>query len=373
VAEKKQTLFWFAFMLDKSLALRFGRPSILQDYDIALPTSEPGATNVHGTLAASGEWSEVFELWIRHAEIQGQTYQHLYSSTALQRRVEERVESARTLEAKVTALARRTAELHAALAAEQRRKGEDDAVARMTVDMVLTSDQVQHYSTLALIYRAIPPSEPARPTRFNERCVAVSRTAFALHQECMEITASSQFMNTTYIHWTIMSVPFVPFIVIFCYVIETSSKDDLKLLEQFTNSLRISGAVSGAVDKLYRLCRIMCDVAMLYVEAKQAETQAADVDMAPLGNDFDMYLSQLGFMPPVQAEFDAAGGGGLSSAAMDGDMMSAPYQAEQLNDWFEGGRHMMGLVEEDLSQFQPQPGVWSIYGQRQHSLISKPP
>lgn len=363
-------------MLDKGLALRFGRASVLQDYDIALPRPVPGTGSTIGKAAGLPEapdlWKEVLESWVRHAEIQGKTYEYLYSSTALQRSVEERVESARMLVQRLTAVAARHAELNAAIVAEQSRK-EEDAVALMSINMVLRSDEVSHYSTLALIYRAIPPSEPGRPSRFNDECIAAARAAFASHQACMEITASSQFLNAAYLHWTILYAPFVPFIVIFCHIIETSDKEDLKRLEQFVTSLQVSRAVSGAVDKLHRLCRIMCDVAALYVEAKEAENQMADANTTPLGNDFNMYLSQLGFMPPAQPSFDSAGGD-VADGGLDSDMLNASYQAAQLGDWFEGGRHMMGLLEEDLSQFQPEPGVWSIYGQRQvHSLISKPP
>jgi hypothetical protein len=380
LSEKKQALFWFAYMLDKGLALRFGRASVLQDYDIALPRSVPATGDtigrVAGPAAAPDPWQEVLEFWIRHAEIQGHTYEYLYSPAALQRSVESRVESARLLVEKLSQVAARTAELGAVIVAEESRKNNDaqgqGAVALMTINMVLKSDEVSHYSTLALIYRAIPPSEPGRPSRFNEECITAARAAFASHQACMEITAASQFMNAAYLHWTILYAPFVPFIVIFCHVIETSDKEDLRRLEEFVNSLQVSRTVSGAVDKLHRLCRIMCDVAALYVEAKEAENHMADANMTPLGNDFNMYLSQLGFMPPAQPSFD--GGGDVAAGGLDSDMLNASYQATQLGDWFEGGRHMMGLLEEDLSQFQPEPGVWSIYGQRQpFPLISKGP
>lgn len=375
LSQKKQALFWFAYMLDKGLALRFGRASVLQDYDIALPRSVPGTDTIigriNGPTALPDPWHEVLEFWIRYAEIQGQTYEYLYSSTALQRSVEERVESARTLVAKLTAVATRTAELNAVIAAEESRKSQDP-LTLMSINMVLKSDEVSHYSSLALIYRAIPPSEHGRPSRFNDECLAAARAAFASHQACMEITASSQFMNAGYLHWTILYAPFVPFIVIFCHAIETSDKEDLKRLEEFANSLQAARAVSEAVDKLHRLCRIMCDVAALCVEAKEAEHRMADANMTPLGNDFNMYLSQLGLMPPAQPSFDT--GGDVAAGGLDSDMLRSSHQAAQLGDWFEGGRYMMGLLEEDLSQFQPEPGVWPTYGLRQgHPLLNKPP
>lgn len=359
-------------MLDKGLALRFGRASILQDYDIALPRSmprNPGAIGAFpGPASAPDPWQELLELWICHAEIQGHTYEQLYSPSALQRSVESRVESARALVDSVKEVCGRTARLCDRFAGVE--IAGQGPVAIMTINMVLKSDEVSHYSTLALIYRAIPPTELGRPSRFNDECIAAARAAFASHQECMEITASSKFMNAAYLHWTILYAPFVPFIVIFCHVIEASDKADLRRLEEFANSLQASRTVSGAVDKLHRLCRIMCDVAALYVEAKEAETQSMDTNMAPLGNDFNMYLSQLGLMAPLPTGFE---GGDMVGGGLDSDMLNGPYQSAQLGDWFEGGRHMMNLLEEDLSQFQPEPGVWSVYGQRTYSMISKPP
>jgi hypothetical protein len=376
LADKKRALFWFAYMLDKGLALRFGRSSILQDYDIALPKSMPTTVNTIGSISAPGPtadpWRTVLELWIGHAEIQGLTYEQLYSAAALSRSAESRVESAHMLVAKLNRVVARMEVLYAQLVDGplimendsdngSLGDGNHDAAVAMTMRMVLKSDEVSHYSTLALIYRAIPPSEPGRPSRFNDECITAARAAFASHHECMSITSPSQFLSKAYLHWTILYAPFVPFIVIFCHVIETSGKEDLKRLEDFVNSLETVRTISRAVDKLYRLCRILCDIATLYIEAKENEKQTQDADMLPVGNDFNMYLSQLGLMPPLQSGFDA----GLGSGELDGDMSDASYQAAQLGDWFEGGRYMMGnLLEEDLSQFQAVPGVWSAYAAR---------
>ncbi|KAB5559949.1 hypothetical protein GE09DRAFT_1172783 [Coniochaeta sp. 2T2.1] len=379
LSQKKQALFWFTYMMDKGLALRFGRASILQDYDIQLPRSVPSTADMTGALQGPPEvpdpWNVIFEVWIGHAEIQGLVYEQLYSPTALQHSVEDRAESARLLVQKLAVIAAKTKRLNAAIAADERRgNGGKQTSALLTLSLLAKTDEVSHGSTAALIYRAIPPSEPGRPSMFNDKCIAVARDAFTTHQRCMETTAQSPFLNAAYLHWTILYAPFAPFIVLFCHVIETSDKEDLERLELFVDSLNISRAVSGAVDKLHRMCRIMADVAVLYVEAKDNEKKTLDANMAPLGHDFNMYLSQLGFMPPMPPGptpgFETPGG---AAGGMDSDMMNAQYQATQLGDWFEGGRNMMGLVEEDFSHFQPEPGAWSIYGQRAYSMVSKPP
>lgn len=105
--------------------------------------------------------------------------------------------------------------------------------------------------------------------------------------------------------------------------------------------------------------------------------------MTPIGNEFDVYLSALGFMPvddPTAAQLAAAGGAGpgtgpltasptsptsggrggggdgparFAANAAHANAMAVQHQTNQLGDWFSGNRYMMGLLEEDLSQFHP--------------------
>lgn len=121
-------------------------------------------------------------------------------------------------------------------------------------------------------------------------------------------------------------------------MVETSDADDLRRLAEFVASLQQSCGASEAVDKLHRLCQVLYNVAALYVEAKAQQQQ--DRDMTLVGNDFDMYLSQLGLVPQVD----------VPSSGLDGETAAA----SSLGDWFSGGRDMMGLLEEDMSMFQPE-------------------
>lgn len=130
--------------------------------------------------------------------------------------------------------------------------------------------------------------------------------------------------------------PFAPFFVLFCYVIETSSTEDLNLLRELVASLSESRGLSESVAKLYRLMQVMVDIAGLYVEAKEQQLQ--DQTMVSIGDEFEMYLSQLGFMPTEEHAM---------SNNTPGDDKG---QTTQIADWFSGNRNMMGLLEEDLSQ-----------------------
>lgn len=149
---------------------------------------------------------------------------------------------------------------------------------------------------------------------------------------------------------TVLYAPFTPLIVLFCHVIETSNNDDLGRLGQFAASLQPVLSASPAIEKLHRLCKVLHQVAALYVEAKAQQQQ--DQDMNMVGNDFDMYLSQLGFICQQHSGEAMADGDewGLDST-------DAANQAPTLGDWFSGNQYILGLTEEDLLDFDPE--AWS--------------
>lgn len=108
--------------------------------------------------------------------------------------------------------------------------------------------------------------------------------------------------------------------------------------------------MSQAIEKLHRLCKVLYQVAALYVDAKAQQQQ--DQDMSIVGNDFDIYLSQLGFISQQHPSDSADTGGDFGFGGVP-DVNQAP----RLGDWFSGNRYIMGLVEDDLLDFNP--GVWS--------------
>ncbi|TGJ78506.1 hypothetical protein E0Z10_g10258, partial [Xylaria hypoxylon] len=207
---------------------------------------------------------------------------------------------------------------------------------------------VSFLASLSLTYRALPPNGP-RSRTFADECIDAARASMRVHLEATAMM-DQQSLQIVYIHWTILYAPFIPFIVIFCLVIETSDGEDLTRLADFVRSLELACEVSSSVRKLHQLCQVLYNVAELYVEAKVAEG---------VGSEFDAYLSQLGFMPVdvdgammgVQTDLaSGSGGGGVQGV---GDQMRAVAQTNQLEDWFSGKNYMMGLLEEDLSGINP--------------------
>ncbi|KAI1258936.1 fungal-specific transcription factor domain protein [Xylariaceae sp. FL1019] len=314
----KSLLFWCTYMLDKALSLRLGRASVLQDYDISLPHVTPESK-------ADYPGKEVMTLWIQHAQILGRIYERLYSPGALRQPETTRTEQVARLAAEQTRLMKET------LALFHEFEHSPDGEGRMFA-LTLKSDVVSFLASLALTYRALPPNG-ARSRTFADECIDMARASMRCHHEAISLMRDKS-LQIVYIHWTILYAPFIPFIVIFCLVIETSDAEDLNRLREFVRSLEPATDMSSSVRKLHQLCQVLCNVAELYVEAKGNGGQE-------MGNEFDLYLSQLGFMPDV-------GMGGMGVDGLDG-----MGQGNTLEDWFSGKNYMMGLLEEDLSGINP--------------------
>lgn len=84
-------MFWYVYVIDKSLSLRLGRSSTLQEYDIALDlpakSSDP----------AVRPWNLIYEFWVRLAGFNGRIYEELYSARALSDSEADRTRKARCI------------------------------------------------------------------------------------------------------------------------------------------------------------------------------------------------------------------------------------------------------------------------------------
>jgi hypothetical protein len=117
---------------------------------------------------------------------------------------------------------------------------------------------------------------------------------------------------------------------------------------------------------MHRLSQVLSNVARLYVEAKSHNQTQENEAMASVGQEFDTYLTALG-LAPVQAEYgDVRWNGPIPMpAAVSGHVKEgiesqgpqAGLPQTTLGNWYSGNQHMMGLLEEDLSLFDPSS--WS--------------
>ncbi|KOS37941.1 hypothetical protein ACN38_g11255 [Penicillium nordicum] len=369
VQRQKQNLFWTIYTILNMMSLRLGRASSVQNHDISLPMLEENPADIRQP------WGPVCFWWTKSAIIQSEIYEYLYSPEALQKPESERVTHAHRLAAEMQSKVMEPFEKFMSL---------DLKVSDIDL-MYLTTDKISRLAIMTLIYRAIPAStDSGRGATFIPECIETAREALETHRECVAaLNETEDSLRISYMHWGVLISPFVPFIVIFCNVITTSNGDDLALLEEFIASLQPLTTFSQSIERLHTLCSVLGTVARLYFEANTRTQAAADQEnLIEVGQEFDVYLSALGLAPPThmnplnsdnsqmvnsqgysQAENPAMH---ISSAELSQHVggFSAPVDstqatgqdlgtAAQLGNWFWGNQYMMGLLEEDLSQFNP--------------------
>ncbi|KAK7699663.1 hypothetical protein SLS64_011436 [Diaporthe eres] len=362
-AKFKKFLFWTNYFLDKSLSLRLGRASTIPDWDITTyrpstsdPCKEPGMA--------------YYVLWVESARCQGNIYQLLYSPEAVaqpdyvrQARAQLLVDNLRTLEGA-------TQETHKKwIQISKENAGKD------LMDFFATSDDILRLSLLTLVLRAAPQAAGASTT-FSPGCTEAARAALHRHQDCMAIIEKSSVdFLPTYVHWTLLFAPFIPFIVVFCQVIETQDKADLDRLGAFVASIQPATASSDAAAKLHRLFQVLHGVAARYVElsARHGDGQTK------ITEERGMYLRLLCAQSPGEnSGSDHHGQGlahdlsgkpmqgadvaGISTAAEEhavpilmNPMMRMSHGA-QLEEWFYSNQALMESFQAFPDEFATEEG-----------------
>ncbi|PYI07950.1 fungal-specific transcription factor domain protein [Aspergillus sclerotiicarbonarius CBS 121057] len=336
-------IFWTIYILDKAVSLRLGRASTIQDYDIT-------SLEALDMTGINEPFKIIYPLWVKLATIQGKTYELLYSPAALAQPESARIFHARQLASEMQYMVMEPFE-----------KINFDTKLSAVDEVFFRSDKVARLSVLTLIYRAIP-AQGVQGT-FIYECIETARSALEEHHKCMtDVKEMNEHIKAAYFHWTILYAPFVPFIVIFCHAIAVSSWEDLARLEDFVASLQPNCFLSEAIAKLYQLCQVLGNVARLYIEAKEQAQAKEDQDLASVGQEFDVYLSALGLAPMSTDDSDGQWASApVPSGSVPGEIRGTTEgqytgpmpQTSQLGNWFSGNQHMMGLLEEDLSFFDP--------------------
>ncbi|KAM5356856.1 hypothetical protein ACJ41O_003502 [Fusarium nematophilum] len=307
----RSTLFWQIYTNDKALALRLHRAPMTQDYDISIPRI------VHFEGPMSFEMSGVVLI-----------------PAALALPQSDLAERARILGAECGQLELESAHHRTRMASLL-----EGTATSSLLQVHVKGDEVQLLSIKTLIYRALPPPTGSG-SRFSVECVDAARSAMQQHLECMTTINSDIAIKSIYVHWHLALTHFAPFFVIFSYVIETLSIEDLQLLNAFGASLEACAESSETVQKLWRLCEVFGRITRLYVDvkARQRENQ-----FKVLGDRFDAYLDQLGLVSMErEGEVDM---GGANLPAFD------DFQAADLANWISGSQNLLGLVEQDAINF----------------------
>ncbi|KAH7120309.1 hypothetical protein B0J13DRAFT_649065 [Dactylonectria estremocensis] len=346
----EQFLFWSIYFIDKSLSLRLGRASTIQNWDITTPV-----LSVHDSrspLAAS------VTMWVNTARCQGNVYEHLYSPESISQPDEIRESRVRALSNDLQEISRTACEISAHHLQNARNRFGD-----RIVEFITLSDDVLRLSLLTLVYRASPPAKDSA-SAFIPDCIEAARATLQRHQDFLTIfedVNSLYFIN--YVHWTLLFAPFTPFIVLFCHVIETQDKADLNHLNAFVTSMESVPSLSDAASKMHHLFQVLYRIALRYVECRSSATSEEQTEASASVNT---YLTALGFPPMNQdncqrisdmvsvsnQDFQPQNiiGETITTSGMEGNGVVHPTMwighTTELREWFNGNHYVMELLEE---------------------------
>ncbi|KAH6630020.1 hypothetical protein B0J18DRAFT_87516 [Chaetomium sp. MPI-SDFR-AT-0129] len=193
-APARAILFWAAYLLDKALSMRSGRAPAIQDYDITVARGLDESIDM-----PDDSWRFVLNQWIAYADVLGKAYEQLYSPAALAAPLEQRSESARQLIQTMLNLSKKQEPLMRHTR-EKMRGVRFDAHSQFPMEMAILGDELTHWSSLTLVYRAMP-SPPGSPSTFNPECIHAAREAFRCHQEYMDMAGDSLPVKAGCIRW----------------------------------------------------------------------------------------------------------------------------------------------------------------------------
>ena len=242
------------------------------------------------------------------------------------------------------ALAARCLDLQSRLMEFDSEGGQFESVMR---DAILSTDVVI-YSLLTLIYRTVPPPHDAHPLQFSDECVEAARQALRLLAEAWkEIQPKDDEAWRLFVNWTVLFVPFVPFIVVFGNTIARNSREDQLLLEGAVRTIRGASQVTPAINKLRDACEKFCQIAAAYLAQEgtvpsQAQQSGAEIIGNLSGPSVDAPLpDSTGYSGPM--DFQALSDFPMQQGAWDGmlnewDLGLGVENAREMTDWF--GQYM---------------------------------
>ncbi|KAJ5376936.1 fungal specific transcription protein, partial [Penicillium cosmopolitanum] len=148
------------------------------------------------------------------------------------------------------------------------------ATAGETISEIFTrAERITGLAILTLIYRTIEP-DIATGTVLSSQCISTALRALSEHQECMRLLEHTEHnMMDFYVQWALLSAPFVPYIVIFCLAIETSSSLHLTKLASVVHATeKVACNYNDAYGKQLAIFKLMYDVACKWIKAKNASS-----------------------------------------------------------------------------------------------------
>ncbi|KAF4465036.1 C6 transcription factor [Fusarium albosuccineum] len=262
VKQQKTRLFWTIYATEKMLALRIGRSSTIRENDITVP-------RMGYEISSDPFLNKMFPIWIGMSAIQGRIYEDIYSPISLAQPESVRMTRARTLADELGKLIEAEDDLKIRYSQETTR-----VLGTALSQLIWRAERVTALSMLTLIYRSIPPEKPGGSV-FCEDCIATAREAVMEHEKCVNFLTDEKFLSSyfeLYINWAFLQSPFIPFIVLFCHMVEASDPADLRCLGNLVETLQSvsRNAHYSICQKQLSIFKALYDVAVRYFDVKAA-------------------------------------------------------------------------------------------------------
>lgn len=274
--KRKRLTFWYVYAMDKGLSFNFGRTPTIHDYDITVerPTY-PGDVD--------GPWGALYASSVDFAMLQGELYEGLFSVSAQKEPEHVRTQRARALASKIQALSKQKEEF----------EGLNTEIHTDIADFAVLSADILIQCILAIVYRVIPPPQPAHPLQFCDEAVQCSRSALQLLLQARDNINKKEEKPESwqlFLNWTILFVPFSCFVFVFGNTIAQRNTDDLQLLSAVVDALGAAAKSSPGVRKLHDACSRFTKIAEVLlasdinIQPPATNTQSLD----PYSGDFQM-------------------------------------------------------------------------------------
>ncbi|KAK2740009.1 hypothetical protein CKAH01_07178 [Colletotrichum kahawae] len=307
IKKTKMLLFWYVFAVEKGLALRLGRASVLRVCDITVPKDMK-------SLSLSRPWKTLVPFWVWNATMHDKLYESLYSRAAATCSDEDIVRAADRL----------LAELKEVEPYDKVREGciEGNNTGKLErlENVLAVSQKVLYYTTATLISRA--KVMRGTPPTLSPECLDYARAAIHAHHECMSILNGDRHIMNIYMHWRVLHVPFVPVLVLYCNVVSQGDSDDLHRLQEFAEGLEVTANLSASAKEFFERSKELHQSAISQFEAVNRGSFTPEQSI--FSNGLHQYFA--GNMFP----------------AMEDEYGTAEISGHQIQAMF-GGQHMMGL------------------------------
>ncbi|RGP78381.1 hypothetical protein FLONG3_3517 [Fusarium longipes] len=347
---RRAKLVCWIHMLDKMLAMRLSRPSLIRVGEITLNFEAFGASGNDGLPPIMPKWTDF-------SELQGRVYDELYSPRALLQPDEERESRARSLAEDMRVVYNSNSAIEERFF-EACRLGVGDTL----TDLFQKADKIAYLSTLCLIYRVIKPG-PSNSSAFCNECLEVAKESLYEHRICLstlkEIESS---MLEHYVYWAFMAVPLIPFIVLFCHAIETCDAAHLESLAAVVETADITSDLPDVYRKQLHLFKLMYDVACKYVGSKTGNTSTHAQGRIP-DTPFEMLFVEAGVPLPGHMNMQT-GMQGFNYGMQQGSTMgfgNLPMGQDgsltgngdfthgmELGNWFEQNQEIFMMLDNNL-------------------------